>query len=282
MGFGERVVQWIESQARVDEPAEAVAETINKLLPVGPIKDAVSGTWLGHPVHPLLVALPIGSWVSASVLDLVGVDGDSDAAQRLVGLGVLAALPTALTGASDWSDTSGGANRIGAVHALLNLGAVGVYGLSWRARRRGAHGAGVGWAVAGGALVSASGWLGGHLSYRLGLGVDTTIFQAGPEDWTAAVDETDLAGGRASCGEVDGVGVLVVRAGGDVRALNTRCTHRGGPLHEGELADGCVTCPWHGSTFRLEDGSVVRGPAVAPQPVFETRTEGGRVLVRRT
>lgn len=282
MGLGERLVQWIEGQAGWDRPAEAVAGAIEKLLPLGPVKDAVSGTWLGHPVHPLLVAVPIGSWVSASVLDVVGGADEAGAARRLIGLGVVAALPTAVTGASDWSYTRGATNRIGVVHALLNVGAVGVYGLSWRARRRGSHGAGVGLALAGGALVSASGWLGGHLSYRLGLGVDTTIFQVGPEDWTAVVDEADLAGGGPACGEVNGIGVLVARTDGEVRALGNRCTHRGGPLHEGELSDGCVTCPWHGSVFRLDDGSVARGPAVAPQPVFETRVAGDRVEVRRT
>ncbi|HEY8201313.1 MAG TPA: Rieske (2Fe-2S) protein, partial [Actinomycetota bacterium] len=70
-------------------------------------------------------------------------------------------------------------------------------------------------------------------------------------------------------------------SGGDVRAIADRCSHRGGPLHEGECEGETVTCPWHGSTFRLADGSIVRGPAVAPQPRFEARIEGGKVLVRR-
>jgi nitrite reductase/ring-hydroxylating ferredoxin subunit len=70
-----------------------------------------------------------------------------------------------------------------------------------------------------------------------------------------------------------------------VRVLSDHCAHLGGPLHQGRIVtdqgDLCVTCPWHGSTFRLADGSVVHGPATARQPAFETRvTDSGSVQVR--
>jgi nitrite reductase/ring-hydroxylating ferredoxin subunit len=74
--------------------------------------------------------------------------------------------------------------------------------------------------------------------------------------------------------------VLLARHEGTVYALANRCTHRGGPLHEGDLEDGCVVCPWHDSKFRLKDGSVAQGPATSPQPSFETRVQEGRIEVR--
>jgi len=80
--------------------------------------------------------------------------------------------------------------------------------------------------------------------------------------------------------DIAGRDVLLVRQGGAVRALADRCNHRGGPLHRGALEDGCVTCPWHASRFRLEDGSVDRGPATSPQPTYDVRVAGDRIEIR--
>ena len=76
------------------------------------------------------------------------------------------------------------------------------------------------------------------------------------------------------------MGILLAREDGRIFALSDRCSHRGGPLHQGAVEDGCVTCPWHGSTFRLDDGSVVKGPATTPQPVYDVRLRDGKVEVR--
>jgi nitrite reductase/ring-hydroxylating ferredoxin subunit len=128
--------------------------------------------------------------------------------------------------------------------------------------------------------VSAGGWLGGHLSYAEGVGVDNTVFEDYPGDWTPVVSESELVEGEPHRAELDGVPVVVVRSGGQVYALAERCSHRGGPLSDGEVAGGCITCPWHGSRFRLEDGSVERGPAAYPQPALDVRVSGGMVEVR--
>jgi nitrite reductase/ring-hydroxylating ferredoxin subunit len=116
------------------------------------------------------------------------------------------------------------------------------------------------------------------------VGVDTTVFDAGPDDWTATgVRESDLGEGEPRCALVDGVPVLLVRDGGRLHALHNRCTHRGGSLAEGEVADGTVTCPLHGSVFALDDGAVRQGPAAYPQPLFEARPgAGGEIEVRRS
>jgi nitrite reductase/ring-hydroxylating ferredoxin subunit len=186
-----------------------------------------------------------------------------------------------LTGSNDWLTTAKTERRIGLVHAAMNNAAVVLYSASWIARRRGRHGRGVLLSLAGLTITGASGWLGGHLSYALGIGVDTTAFQDLPSDWTDACAEADVPDSGAVQVDVGGVPVLLARDGGTVVALADRCTHRGGPLHEGEIADGCVTCPWHGTRFALRDGTVQRGPGTRPQPTLQVRLEQGRVHVRR-
>ena len=177
-------------------------------------------------------------------------------------------------------DTEGAEKRLGLAHAAANYTALGLYTGSWLARRRGKHARGVSLALAGSSVLTVGGWLGGHLSYALGVGVDTTAFQQLPTDWVDVAAESDVTDSPAEF-DAAGVPVLLVRDGGQVRALADRCTHRGAPLHEGEISDGCVVCPWHDSTFRLDDGSIERGPATRPQPAFDVRVADGRVSVRR-
>jgi len=131
-------------------------------------------------------------------------------------------------------------------------------------------------------VLGGSGWLGGHLAYALGVGVDTTAFSTIAEDWTDIGSAADVAGvGSTLLGQAGHTSVLVVREAEGLYALADRCTHRGGPLHEGKVEDGCVVCPWHGSAFDVRDGAVVSGPATRPQPTFEVRSYDGRIQVRR-
>ena len=163
----------------LDAPAEAWAKTVRRLLGPGAVKDAISGTFLGHPLHPLLTDLPIGTWTSATLLDLIGGRGSRDAADRLVAAGIAAAIPTAITGTSDWADTTPADDtirRIGAVHAVSNVAALALYGASLAARRRGRRGRGVLLGLAGMGALGVGGHLGGHLSYEKGVGVQQTVF----------------------------------------------------------------------------------------------------------
>ncbi|MGI8699708.1 MAG: Rieske 2Fe-2S domain-containing protein [Nocardioidaceae bacterium] len=275
----ERLAAGIEKATVLDRPSEVVAGAVGRALSRPALRDALSGTPIGHPVHPVLVAVPIGSWTAATYLDLTG--GDRRAAKRLVGFGIVTAIPTALAGASDWVTTSGAERRVGAAHAVANSAALLLYASSWRARRSGRGARGVALSLAGAAALGAGGWLGGHLVYALGVGVDTTSFQHFPAGWTDVAAESEVLDGTAIMRPAGGVPVLLTRTDGAIAALADRCTHRGGPLHEGELAEGCVTCPWHSSVFRLDDGTVVSGPASRPQPVAEVRVVDGRVQVRR-
>jgi nitrite reductase/ring-hydroxylating ferredoxin subunit len=100
-------------------------------------------------------------------------------------------------------------------------------------------------------------------------------------DWTPLGALTDLPEGKPTVRKLDGVDVMVLRRGTAVSAVANACAHLGGPLDEGTIDGDTVTCPWHGSVFDLTDGSIVRGPATAPQPCFEARVEGGQVQIRR-
>ena len=267
----------------LDGVAKQVGKAVRDALPPGEVRDALSGRALGHALHPLMTDVPVGSWTSATLLDVLGGRDAERAAQRLVALGVAAALPTAASGLVDWADTEPAddeVRRVGAVHAASNVLALTLYGASLVARRRGRTGRGRLLGLAGAGALAVGGHLGGHLSYAKGVGVDVTAFGPALDDWTDAGPAGDLPDGEAVCRTAGGVAVLLVRDGDRVLALADRCAHRGGPLHEGTVADGCVTCPLHGSRFRLEDGSVERGPSPYPQPSYDVRESDGRIELR--
>ncbi len=269
--------------AALDAVAKPLAKKIAALIPHGVVKDALSGTWLGHPLHPMLTDLPIGCWTNAMALDLLAGEQGRAGARFLVGMGVVTALPTAASGLADWSDTLGEERRLGFAHAAGNTVALSCYGLSWLARRKGDHRRGVALGLLGGAIATGSAYLGGHLAWRRGVNVDRHAWDHPSDKWTDVAPEDALAPGGPPIAV--GVGhdqVLLVREGdGAVRALSDVCGHAGGPLHEGTIERGCVTCPWHGSVFRLDDGGVAHGPATGPQPVYEAELAAGRVSVRR-
>lgn len=264
----------------LDRIAEPMAKAVKRATPQGPIKDALSGTFLGHPIHPLLTDIPIGSFTSASVLDLVGGPSSERAADALIALGLVSAVPTAAAGLADWSDTYGEEQRIGVVHALANSVGLALYASSLLARRRGRRSSGRALALAGMSVMTVGGYLGGHLSFGRGVGVNNAFWQHGPGDWTAVLADSALADGATTTVTVGDTVVLLHRRDGVVAAINDRCSHAGGPLHEGTIDAGCVTCPWHQSVFDL-DGNVVHGPATSPQAAFDTRVVSGQIEIRR-
>ncbi|MFJ5520741.1 Rieske 2Fe-2S domain-containing protein [Streptomyces griseoluteus] len=277
----EQVIQDIEDRAALDALTGPAAKLVNKVTQPTAVKNALSGTWLGHALHPVLTDVPIGAWSMATVLDLTTGERGAVAARRLVGLGLLAAVPTAASGASDWADTFGGPQRVGLVHGMLNGAATVLQAASWVARLTGRRRAGVVLSGVGLGLTGASAYLGGHLSYVNGVGVNHTAFEEPTGKWTDVAALTALEEDKPLRVDADGVPVVLVRHGGTVSALSATCTHAGGPLDEGEVdADGCLHCPWHGSAFRLSDGEVTRGPATVPQPDWDVKISQERVLVR--
>jgi nitrite reductase/ring-hydroxylating ferredoxin subunit/uncharacterized membrane protein len=281
--IGHDLLERLASLEAVDGPAKKLAKQIRSLKSPPKVNEALSGTWLGHPVHPLLIVLPLGSWTSAVLLDWLGGKDAETAADLLVGAGLATALPTVATGYSDWADSepaSDTVRRIGAVHSLFNASAATLFGASLAARAAGARGRGKLLGLAGFAAVGVGGYLGGHLTYAEGVGVNLATFEDYPQDWTAVLADAAIGEGEMRAVDVDGVAILVARRGGDVFALSNTCVHRGGQLDQGELQGECVKCPLHGSVFRLDDGSVEQGPAAFPQPALEARVSDGSIEVR--
>jgi len=277
------LLERLSSVEAVDGLAKPLAKAIRNAKAPPKVNEALSGTWLGHPVHPLLILLPLGSWTSAVLLDWLGGKDSRTAADLLLGTGLVSAVPTIATGYADWADTEPGndpVRRIGMIHAAFNAAAVGLFGASLAARARGSRGRGKLLALLGLSTVSVGGYLGGHLTYAEGVGVAMTTFEDYPENWTQALADAALGEGEMKTVEVGGASILIARRGGNVYALSNTCVHRGGSLADGELVGECVKCPLHGSVFQLADGSVEQGPAAYVQPVLETRVHEGSIEVR--
>ncbi|MFG3280457.1 Rieske 2Fe-2S domain-containing protein [Streptomyces sp. NPDC048111] len=252
-----------------------------RAVPLGPWRAVLQGRPIGHPLHPVLVQVPIGSWSSAAVLDLV--PGAGRQARLLVGLGVVSAVPAAWAGWVDWAEQPERQLRTGVVHALSNGVAIGLYTGSWVVRGRGRPVLGRVLGFAGLTAASVGGMIGGHLAFRQAVGSNKTepVDHLVAPGWHALGSATEFAEGSPERRMLGEVALLVVRGADGFHVLVDRCSHMAGPLSEGTVADGCVECPWHGSVFRLADGENVGGPATAPQPVFETRlTDHGVLEVR--
>jgi nitrite reductase/ring-hydroxylating ferredoxin subunit len=266
----------------LDKVAAPARDLVHKLLRRQDVKDALHGVWMGHPLHPVLAQLSLGSFVSAGVLDVA--PRTRRPATVLIALGLVSAVPTAAAGWADYADGHEEQQRVGVVHAAANIVMLTGYAasLAARARGRGFRGALLGWAAL--TVGSAGAALGGHMAYHQAMGANHAegYPHIGPGEWTDVGTVADLPEGEPTRRIVGDVGVLVVRRGERIHALADRCAHASAPLHEGSIVDGdgrgdCVVCPWHGSVFRLDSGSVVHGPATAPQPTFRTRVRDGRL-----
>ena len=266
----------------LDKPASIMHSLFDPVLGakgVPVVKDALYGTWLGHPLHPVMTDIPLGLWTSSLVLDVAGLERGADLTLKL---GTVGALGTALSGFAQWHDLQEmeEPRRLGALHAALNSAATLCYGMSWMLRGRDSRSAGVVFSTTGFALASAAGMLGGDLAYRLGIGVSRVAFEEPSSKWRNAVAVDDLEDGVLKRVEVRGLPVVLLKDGDTVFAASATCTHVGGPLNEGEHEGSCVTCPWHGSVFDLRDGHVIHGPASSPLHAYETRVENSQVQIR--
>ncbi len=277
----------IEQAVPLDPVVERVRSLVSSVLGPGSVRDALHGVWLGHPLHPTLVQVSIGALMSATMLDLT--PGNESASEALIATGLLSAAPSAATGWADWAELHEEQQRVGLVHAALNVAGLATYGLSLAARLGGRQSAGRTLGFAGLGLLSAGGFLGGHLSFRQAAGANHTediphLVRPGWQDLCAVDDlPPDGAPTRFQLEGISGdVPVVLVRQADRIDVLSDRCSHLSGPLSEGTLSHGdqCITCPWHGSTFFLDDGAVREGPATAPVPSFDVKVEDGKVQVR--
>lgn len=277
--FSDRLVATMPWLDRVAATLAKAGEPIVGQQAPKPLKDALVGTWFGHPLHPAVVQAPIGFWMSSLALDLLDQE---EAADALLALGLATAGAASLTGMAQWQDLQNQkpARRLGALHASLNSVATVVYVASLRQRRKGNRDAGLTLSALGLGLVSFSAWLGGDLSYDLGIGVDHTAFDKAPDDWVDVASEADLQDGKPKRVNAKDYPVLLLKREQTIQAVAATCPHLSAPLDEGKIDGDTVICPWHGSTFCLSDGSLIHGPATAPITSFDVMVEGGRVFVK--
>jgi nitrite reductase/ring-hydroxylating ferredoxin subunit/uncharacterized membrane protein len=254
--------------------------------PLGPIKGWLSGSWLGHPLHPAATDIPIGALLVSVVLDLVGQPTAADIALVATILFMVAA---AASGAADYVDTDGSARVRATVHSTIMVVAllILVISLAIRATNPADRAVPIALSIVGFLIVTAGAYVGGDIVYLFGNMVDRHAFRGAGTKWARldVGDVTDLATlpeatpTKAKAGVND---LVLVRTGDTVNALHAVCAHAGGPLPQGTVVDGCIECPWHGSRFRLNDGHVRRGPSLYDQPAYEIRAaEGGGYEVRR-
>jgi nitrite reductase/ring-hydroxylating ferredoxin subunit/uncharacterized membrane protein len=261
----------IADQPELDQVAkplsEAVVAAYRNAGGIGnAVKNALHGVWLGHPLHPVLTDIPIGAWATTLALDAkASATGDRSyarAADVALAFGLAGAVGSAVTGLTDWSETDGRAKRIGLIHGLLNVTATVFMATAYVLRRREERRAGEVCTVAGIGVALASAYLGGDLVYGERIGVTHAVVDE-PEDFTPVLASAALTEGTMQRVKKDDLDLLLVRQHGRVCALAHPCAHLGGPLSEGTLKDGTVVCPWHGSEFRLDDGTVVTGPSAS-------------------
>jgi nitrite reductase/ring-hydroxylating ferredoxin subunit/uncharacterized membrane protein len=242
------------------------------------------GRWVGHPLHPALSDLPVGLWAGVLVLDAADRDPAPrrgiDAAGVLSAAGILAAGLTALTGLNDWTVSNDQDRRVGLFHGLLNTVALGLQGASLCSRMAGHRGTARALGAASFTVTGAAGYLGGHLVFTKGVMVSRVAWASGPRRWTRVLQEADLPDDSPTGVVAEDRQIMLYRHRGSLYAIDNICSHAGGLLSRGPVADLTVTCPLHGSRFALADGCVSRGPASQPQPVLPTRIRNGWIEVR--
>lgn len=285
----EALIKAVEQQEVLDRLSDQIQPAVlNAFKSAGEtgrqVKNMLHGTWLGHPLHPALTDVPLGAWTAAFALDAMeSISGRKElaaGADIAITVGLVGAAGAAVTGLTDWSETYGGARKVGLLHGMLNAGATALYATSLVMRRKKKRSAGVGFAMLGYAVSSAAAYLGGHLVFGEQIGVNHAAAQEMPKEFVPVLADAELAEGHMKRVDAAGVPVLLVRCEGEVCAVAHTCSHLGGPLSEGTLEGDVVQCPWHGSRFNVRDGSVVDGPATFPQPRFEVRTREGQIEVR--
>jgi nitrite reductase/ring-hydroxylating ferredoxin subunit/uncharacterized membrane protein len=281
--------------SRIDQISDALQHAIGAVIgsnrkPPRLLKSWLHGTPLGHPLHPAIVALPIGAWLLTAVFDILwlitpaGNAWSARAAEVTTLVGIATALGAIITGMADWSDSYGRERTIGLLHGLLNLIVTATYGVSAALRLLTASGESIPGAVigfAGLALVLYTEYLGGEMVFTEGTGVNRTAWEAAGDNFEPVMALADVPDNTLTRALVGGVPVLLVRSGERIAAISATCPHAGGPLDEGTLEHGVVQCPWHGSRFRLRDGHVLTGPATTNAPRYEVRVQEGQVALKR-
>jgi len=288
--FGER----ISAQIIKSNLIRKISASLNKLLhrsfgapAMRRLKVFLNGTWVGHPLHPMLTDIPIGAWTLTIILDLIGLSFGfrqlALASGITAGIGVAGALAAAAAGLADWMDVNPREKAIGAFHATVNVSATILFLISFL-MRWGSHWQ-LGWgtfvvAAAGYLLVSIGGYLGGLMVFNMGVMVNRNAYRTGPRDFKPAVATGELVEGQLKRVLVEEQPVVLLSLDGTIYALGAVCSHYGAPLNNGTIVERTIECPWHASRFALDDGRVVQGPACAGVPVYDCKIVGDQVQIK--
>jgi len=247
----------------------------------------LNGTWIGHPLHPMLTDIPIGAWTLTILFDLIGLlfgfPQFGLASSIIACIGVTGALGAAAAGLADWMDIDPPEKAIGAFHAIVNVSATILFLISFLMRLARHWQLGCATfvvALVGYLLAMMGGYLGGALVFYKGVMVNRNAYRTGPDDFKPVVAMSELAEGQLKRVLVEEQPVLLLKLGSTVHALGAVCSHYGAPLGDGRMVERTIECPWHASRFALEDGSVVQGPACAGVPVYECKIVNDQVQIK--
>ena len=251
------------------------------------LQDFVNGSWLGHPVHPVVTDVVIGGATVIAVFDVatlvLGAQGLETASLVGVGIVALAAIGASTTGLTDFKDTHTGDERnVAVLHGLINLAATLAYVVSFFLRLGGSNGLGIGLSLIGVLILTIGGFIGGHLVFKYGYTVNRNAFAKGQraKDYTPVILAADVPDNTLTKATLGTTTLVIVRRGNLAYALKSTCAHAGGPLDRGTLVGDTVVCPWHDSAFRLTDGAVRHGPATVRQVAYRARIENGQMEVQ--
>jgi len=284
------LVDRIAEQSWLDPAADAVKTGIHKVYDaVGPaatpLKNFLHGTWLGHPLHPVLTDITVGAYTTTAVLDLAEAGGAKEIALAIdlaLATGLTSGLAAAVAGATDWHVLRGKPKRIGFLHMLLNVTSTLLYIASFIVRKSGNRqlGRALGFTAYG--VIFGGAYLGGHLVFVKNIGVDHSAEWEQTDEYKKVMPVDDLAIGELHKVMLNETPVVVLRHGNIVVAMSDSCAHEGCSLSErGEIEGDSIRCTCHGSRYRLEDGKVLEGPSAHWQPVYAVRIRGGQIEVRQ-
>lgn len=285
--FIDRVVD----QPWIDRGADAVKTAVTDFYSgMGgasvPVRNFLHGIWLGHPLHPVITDIVVGSYTTTAILDIAEAAGAeqqiSPATDIALTTGIVSGLSAAVAGITDWYLLKGKPKRIGFVHMLFNLSSTLLYIASLIARKSGNRGLGraLGWTAYG--TLFGGAYLGGNLVFVKNIGVDHAGEWEQTDEYRQVAADADLHAGELRRVMLHDTPVVLIRDGETVTAMSDTCAHEGCSLAEvGEVHDGAIRCRCHGSRYSLEDGHVIQGPSAHPQPVYDVRIRGGQIEVRQ-
>jgi nitrite reductase/ring-hydroxylating ferredoxin subunit/uncharacterized membrane protein len=270
---------------------EKLQKTLDKALYSGgsptaqKVRNFLNGTWIGEPLHVILTDIPIGAWTVTLLFDGLSLIAEcrelAVAADSSLIIGLASAAGAAMAGIVDWSDVDPPARQVGLIHGLLNLTSAALFATSLILRKKNRRKQGRVLSALGYGVMTAAAHLGGKMVYEYRVGVDRTSGQNFPEEFAAVMPAAALEESKPTRVKYRGTPILLVRKGDRIFALAETCSHFSAPLSEGKLIGDSIVCPDHASRFALNDGRVINGPAVHPQPCLQVRIEDGQIKVRK-